>query len=192
MRRGYVLAAVAVAVLVVLDQMAGKNNNALDVAEIGAGLAVNYAMGADVVNMQLSDAGLAAIARREGFSAKKYPDAGGFSIGYGHFIQMGESFDGVISQADAMGLLLADTEIAQRAVRAYVTVPLTQNQFDALTSLVYNIGAGNFKKSQTLADLNAGDNAGAAAEMAGFNKSGGEYLAALAARRADEVQQFFA
>lgn len=175
-----------------LNRMGGAQNSAADVVMIEANLALQNLTGADVANMTLSDAGLQAIAAREGFSARRYKDANGYSIGYGHFIQVGESFGEPISQGEARALLLADTEIAQKTVRAYVKVPLTNAQFDALTSLVFNIGAGNFKKSRALAALNAGDYTGAANEAMGFNKSGGVYLAALDARRTSEYNQFWA
>lgn len=58
--------------------------------------------------------------------------------------------------------------------------------------MVYNIGSGNFKKSRVLAALNAGDYAGAAQEMLGWNKSQGVVLQALIVRRNDEYNQFMA
>lgn len=64
--------------------------------------------------------------------------------------------------------------------------------FDALVSLVYNIGSGAFRKSTLLVKLNEGDYTGAANEMPRWNKSGGVYLAALDARRTSEYNQFFA
>lgn len=149
-------------------------------------------MGAPAANMDISQTGLDAIAKREGFSATKYRDASGYSIGYGHFIRPGESFTEPMPQWRAMELLRADAKIAADAVRAYVKVPLTQNQFDALTSLTYNIGVGAFKGSTLLRLLNAGDYAGAAAQFARWNKSQGAVLAALDARRASESAQFLA
>jgi lysozyme len=49
-------------------------------------------------------------------------------------------------------------------------VPLTQNQFDALVSLVFNIGGGAFRKSTLLKKLNAGDIQGAADQFLVWNK----------------------
>lgn len=45
-------------------------------------------------------------------------------------------------------------------VNRAVKVKLTQNQFDALVSLVYNIGPTNFNSSTLLRKLNAGDYVG--------------------------------
>lgn len=142
--------------------------------------------------MRLSEAGLAAIAAREGFSATRYPDASGYSIGYGHFIKPTDAFSEPISEATARELLRRDADTAADAVRAYVTAPLFQNHFDALVSFVYNIGAGAFKRSTLLAELNVGDYEGAAAQFARWNISQGKTLAALTTRRADESRQFLA
>lgn len=55
-------------------------------------------------------------------------------------------------------------------VNRLVKVSLTQNQFDALVSLVYNIGPTNFSSSTLLRKLNAGDYAGAADQFLVWNK----------------------
>lgn len=51
-----------------------------------------------------------------------------------------------------------------------ITVPLNQNQFDALSSLVYNIGCGNFCSSTLLKKLNKKDYQGAADQFLVWNK----------------------
>ena len=75
-----------------------------------------------------------------------------------------------------------------------VKVPLNQNEFDALVSLVFNIGAGGFKGSSVLRNLNAGNRRGAADSMLAWNKGtiGGKkvVLKGLANRRAEERAQF--
>lgn len=141
-------------------------------------------------DMQISYDGIEQLKAREGFSEYSYPDASGRSIGYGHFIKPGESFAEPIDQATADALLASDMQDTETAVNAYVTIPLTQSQFDALVSLVYNIGTGNFKASTLLSKLNAGDITGAAAEFPRWNKSQGQTLQALVSRRADEQAQF--
>lgn len=137
--------------------------------------------------MALSESGLQAIARREGFAAYSYPDANGRSIGYGHFILPTESFNEPIDNALALRLLHSDSQIAADAVRAYVSVPLTQNQFDALVSFVYNIGVGAFKKSTLLSRLNSGDYAGAASAFDMWHTP-----SIVIARRDGEKAQFLA
>lgn len=57
------------------------------------------------------------------------------------------------------------TTIYGPAVLAAVKVPLTQGQLDALTDFAYNLGVTKFRNSTLLAELNAGDYAGAASEF---------------------------
>lgn len=69
-------------------------------------------------------------------------------------------------------------------------VPLSQNQFDALVSLVYNIGETAFSNSTLLKKLNAKDYQGAADQFPRWNKGGGQVLKGLVRRRADERDLF--
>lgn len=78
----------------------------------------------------------------------------GASIGYGHLIKPGEDFRNGISEAKATELLRADIATAERTVQNNITVPLSQNQFDALVALAYNIGANNFATSTVVKYLN--------------------------------------
>ena len=71
-----------------------------------------------------------------------------------------------------------------------VKVPLNQNQFDALVSICYNIGMGNFSKSTLLKKINQGDFKGASLEFEKWNKSGGIVLAGLVKRRLKEKALF--
>lgn len=50
-------------------------------------------------------------------------------------------------------------------VRKYVTVPLSQGEFDALVDFTYNLGEGNFRKSTLLKKVNARDYVGASLEF---------------------------
>lgn len=141
--------------------------------------------------MQLSAAGLDFIKSHEGFSAVPYNDGFGFwTIGYGHRIKTGESFTR-ISQAEALQLLAADTAWAQSAVKRLVRVPLTQSMFDALVSLVFNWGEGNFSRSSHLQKLNAGDYYGAADRISQHPiTSAGQVAPGLVRRRREESQMF--
>jgi len=78
----------------------------------------------------------------------------GATIGYGHLIKPGEKFRNGISEAKATELLRADIATAERTVQNNITVPLSQNQFDALVSLAYNIGANNFATSTVVKYIN--------------------------------------
>lgn len=111
--------------------------------------------------MKTSAAGINFIKMFEGYSATPYKDSAGKpTIGYGHLIKSGEVF-GAVSNAQATSLLAEDVGFAEEAVNTSVKVSLTQPQFDALVSWVFNLGAGNFKSSTLLADINKGtDNIG--------------------------------
>ncbi len=112
--------------------------------------------------MQISDSGLESIKRWERFRSAPYNDGyGNMTIGYGHLIQPGEKF-GTLTQAEALEILRRDIAWAESVVNQLVRVPLTQSQFDALVSLVFNWGSANFRNSSHLAILNSGDYAGTA------------------------------
>ena len=103
----------------------------------------------------VSQAGLNFIAGYEGYSATTYQDVAGLpTIGYGHLIKSGESF-GTLSKDAALQLLKKDASFAVNAVNKYVKVTLSQNQFDALTSLAFNIGADAFANSTVLRNVNS-------------------------------------
>lgn len=134
------------------------------------------------------------IAKFEGFSAKAYPDAGGHSIGYGHFITAADPYDeaSVISEGEAYSLLQQDARGAQNCVGGAITAPMTMGQEAAMISLAYNIGCGNFRSSTLVRKFNAGDAAGAAAQFPAWNKSRGTIIQALVDRRSSEMGVFTA
>jgi len=137
----------------------------------------------------LSRNGLDLIKGFEGLRLSAYQDAAGvWTIGYGHTgsVHPGDR----ITQAQAEALLQKDTAWAQQAVRDQVKVPLTQGQFDALTSFTFNLGAGALAKSTLLRKLNAGDYAGAQAEFGKWVHAGGQVLQGLVRRRAAEAELF--
>ncbi len=140
----------------------------------------------------VSDAGLALIKQFEGFSAKAYICPAGYpTIGYGHMIKAGESFPAEgISGQQAENLLKTDVKIAEINVNQLVIVPLAQCQFDALVSLVYNIGGHAFEKSTLLSFLNAGEYEKAAREFGRWIYSNGRQLEGLIRRRAAETLLF--
>lgn len=143
-------------------------------------------------DMKLSAIGLDAIKQHEGFRADVYDDGAGFlTIGYGHKLTPDEI--GVlttVSFAKASELLRRDVAAAELAVNDAVKVDLAQGEFDALVSLVFNIGAGAFRRSRLLRKLNAGDRAGAEREFSKWIFAGGRKLAGLVNRRAAEAAMF--
>ncbi len=72
-------------------------------------------------------------------------------------------------------------------IDAAVRVPLSQCQYDALTSFVYNVGRIG---PTMLTKLNAGDFRGAANEFLRWNKDDGRVVDGLTRRRAEERAVF--
>lgn len=149
-------------------------------------------------NRTISAAGARMIAEFEGFRSELYDDpAGHCTIGYGHLVHKGrcngsepEAFRRGLTKVEARRLLRQDARPAGDAVNTLVTVPLSQPQFDALTSFVYNLGSGNFASSQLLKRLNAGEYDAVPAELAKWVNAGGKRLEGLVRRRAAEGQLF--
>jgi lysozyme len=139
--------------------------------------------------IDLTDSTLQTIIGFESFSALPYPDAGGYSIGYGHFMGASPTMSS-INMADAYDLLRADVSGFSDAVKRAIVQPMTQNQYDAMVSLAYNIGAAGFTSSTVARLFNAGDIQGAADAFRMWNKSQGSVSPALVARREQERALF--
>lgn len=125
----------------------------------------------------------------EGFSATAYLcPAGVPTVGYGSTenVDMGDE----VTEVEAECMLMEDLIEASVAIDQLVDVPLNQNQYDALTSLVYNIGRDAFRNSTLLKLLNSGEYEGAAAQFARWNRGGGRVLAGLTRRREEERKVF--
>ena len=78
----------------------------------------------------------------------------GATIGYGHLIKSDEDFRNGITESVATELLRSDIAAAERAVNDNINVPLSQNQYDALVSLAYNLGTKNFAASTVVKYIN--------------------------------------
>jgi lysozyme len=137
--------------------------------------------------MQVSDAGLALIRKFEGFVAHTYNDPVGLpTIGYGHKLLPGESFPNGITETQGEQILASDAAKAGQAIEKVVTVPLTQNQFDALVDFTFNLGPGKLGASTLLRDLNAGQYDDARQQLLLWVHAGGKILPGLQARRQAE------
>lgn len=136
--------------------------------------------------------GIAAIKAHEGLRLQAYPDpaSGGepWTIGWGHTggVKRGD----IITIEQAEKLLAEDIAEAQAGIRALVKVPLTDGQLWALTSFVFNLGAGALRKSTLLKRLNAGDYAGAAGQFGLWINAAGKPMPGLVRRRAEEKAMF--
>lgn len=144
--------------------------------------------------METSKAGRALIAQREGNKLKAYRDSGGiWTIGVGHTSAAGppKVVAGMTINSEESDIILTrDLAKFEAVVRDKVKASITQNEFDALVSLAFNIGGGAFAKSTLLRKLNAGDRAGAADQFLVWNKVKGRAVKGLTTRRQAERRQF--
>ena len=146
--------------------------------------------------MKLSEEGLRLIKSFEGYHTRLEDGscaaylcpAGVPTIGYG--CTVGVRLGMVWSEAQAEKALAKEVERFEDAVTRLVTVPISQNAYDALVSFAYNCGEGALAKSSILRRLNKGDMAGAAQAFHLWNKGGGRVLPGLVSRRAREAALF--
>ncbi|UYL86103.1 lysozyme [Acinetobacter phage vB_AbaM_BP10] len=144
--------------------------------------------------MTTSDTGINLISTFEGTRLTAYDDGVGvWTIGIGTTIYPNgtkvKKGDTCTSE-QAKTYFKHDLVKFENVVNESVKVPLSQNQFDALVSLTYNIGSGAFKNSTLLKLLNNGDYQGAADQFPAWKKAGGRVLEGLVKRRAAERDLF--
>ena len=138
---------------------------------------------------QVSQAGIDLIKTFEGFSRHVYTcPADCKTIGYGHVVKSDEDFSDGISEDAATELLKQDVIIAERAVLRLVTVPLTDNQFDALVSFTFNLGAGSLQRSTLRRKVNRHQHKAVPAELMRWVWAAGRRLRGLVKRRSAEAQ----
>lgn len=141
-----------------------------------------------MANKRIGQAGLALIKQYEGCRLAAYRCAAGvWTIGYGHTAGVHSGM--TITQAQADAYLQQDIAKFEGYVNNPAYVPITeqlnQNQFDALTSFAFNLGAGNLRKlckGRTAAQI--------ARAMPSYNKAAGKVLAGLTRRRKAEQALF--
>ena len=142
--------------------------------------------------MKTLSTGLALIKRFEGFSATPYLcPARIWTIGYGHVLLPAERHTLMqVDEAMAERLLIGDVHFAERAVRKYIHIPLSQNQFDALVSFTFNVGAGALQRSALRRVINRGEADEIPRQWMRWVWGGGRRLTGLARRRAAELLVF--
>lgn len=145
------------------------------------------------ISMKTSTAGQTFIHGFEAFRAKAYKDVKGIpTIGWGHSSAAGPphvAMGMVITLAEGNAIFARDITKFERAVLDLCKgIVLAQHEFDALVSLIYNIGEGAFEGSSVLRHLKAGKRQAAADAMRAWNKSGRpkRVIAGLVRRRAAE------
>ncbi|WWW11143.1 lysozyme [Arcobacter cryaerophilus gv. pseudocryaerophilus] len=144
--------------------------------------------------MKVSSKGLELIKEFEGFSSVAYLcSAKKATIGYGNTfwedgtpVKIGDQ----ISKERAETLLKHVVDNFSVAVEVDIKIEVSQNQFDAMVSLAYNIGLGAFKNSTLLRQLNRGNFVGASQEFLRWDKSNGKPLLGLTRRREREKLLF--
>jgi lysozyme len=142
--------------------------------------------------MRTSQKGIDLIKSSEGLRLTAYPDpaTGGepWTIGYG--TTRGVKPGMKITTTQAEEYLKTDVGRFEPELAKLVKVPLTQNQWDALMSFVYNLGSANLASSTLLKLLNAGDYTRAADQFPRWNKAAGKEMPGLTKRRAAEQALF--
>lgn len=142
--------------------------------------------------MKLNQAGIDLVKQFEGCRLKAYPDPGTggepYTIGYGYTV--GVEPGDVWTQEKADNKLLETlTNLATHLV-SYIEVELTDNQFSACVSLVYNIGIGNFVGHSLLKFINSDNMEAAANEFVKWDRAAGKEMAGLLRRREAEAALF--
>jgi GH24 family phage-related lysozyme (muramidase) len=141
----------------------------------------------------VTDAGLALIKRFESFSPTVYVCPAGYpTVGYGHVVldEERDRFASGIRGDEAEDLLRRDAGVAERAVLRLITVPLSDGQFDALTSFAFNLGGGALQRSTLRRKVNRGEHALVPAEFMKWVWAGGRKLKGLARRREAESRLY--
>lgn len=147
--------------------------------------------------MKVSSHGIALIMNFEGLRTAAYKPVSsekGWTIGYGHH---GPDVNehSICTELEANRLLKLDLEKVERQITAALNadeIEVTQCQFDALCSLLFNLSGGIFKlvRFKLWAKLKAGDVEGAAHEFLDINKAGGVEVEGLTRRRKAEAKLF--
>ena len=151
-------------------------------------------LGLAIDQMAVSPFGVDLICGFEGKRLTAYDDGVGvWTIGFGTTVypngikvKKGDT----CTEAQAKTYMAHDLKKFESAVNNAVTVPLNQNQFDAMVSLAYNIGVGAFSNSTLLKKVNAKDFTGAGNEFLKWDKAGGKPLSGLTRRRQREKELF--
>jgi lysozyme len=129
----------------------------------------------------------------EKFKPQVYLDAARLpTVGYGHRVRPGETFDYPLTLDEAEALLRLDVELAATAVERLTADihGLVPRELDVLTSFAYNVGSGALKTSTLLSLLRSGDRLGAARQFRRWCHAGGRPVPGLRRRRVAEELWF--
>lgn len=146
-----------------------------------------------ILQRHISEKGLKLIKEFEGFSPTIYLDSAVLpTIGYGHLILPNEKhlFQHGVNKDEATSILKQDLLLAQSAVTRLITTPLNNNQFDALASFTFNLGAGALQRSTLRIKVNRGEHEDVPAEFIRFVWAGGKKIPGLLRRRKAEAELY--
>ncbi|MGL4483616.1 MAG: lysozyme, partial [Anaerovoracaceae bacterium] len=154
----------------------------------------NYIKGITMA-MQLSNNGFKILGELEGIILKPYKDSVGIpTIGIGStYYEDGTKVkmtDKAITKERAIELAKNVVKSFEAQVNKSIVTPATQNQFDAMVLLCYNIGVSGFARSSVVKYFNAGNFQKAADSFLLWNKAGGKALKGLTNRRNIERSLF--
>lgn len=145
------------------------------------------------MKMRASEKAIELIKKYEGLRLRVYRCPSGLlTIGYGHTRTAVPGL--AINKEMAEILLEEDLRECEKVINDLVKVPLTQNQFDALVSFVFNVGARKFGSSTMLKKINEGRLREAGDEFLKWTKArqpgGLKELEGLRRRRKEEREIF--
>lgn len=155
---------------------------------------IGYQLDAPKTDRDISSVGYNMIKKWEGVKLEAYQDVAGiWTIGIGTIkypngvrVRKGDK----ITLEQALSYLKNDCLWVDRCLDNSIKVPVTQNQFDALASFVYNVGETAFKTSTLLTKLNNKEYGAAADEFLRWVNAGGKKQKGLENRRQDERKLF--
>lgn len=143
----------------------------------------------EIAALTLSATTLVAILLHEGYRENAYvPVAGDVpTIGFGTTkdVKLGDR----INPELAISRAHRDIQLFEGAIKSCVTVPLTQYEYDAYTSLAYNIGPNAFCNSTLVRVLNEGRYEEACKQILRWDKFKGQPLKGLTKRRQEEYNR---
>ena len=146
-------------------------------------------------HMQLSTNGFNLLAELEVVVLNPYKDSVGIpTIGIGStYYEDGTKVtmkDKAITKERAIQLAKNVVKSFEARVNKSILLPMTQNQFDAMVLLCYNIGESSFARSSVVRNFNAGNLQKAADSFLLWNKAGGKVSKGLTNRRQKERNLF--
>lgn len=149
-----------------------------------------------VTQFRTSKKGVDLIKLYEGFRDRpEQLESGSWLVGYGQ-VRDGEAPSRINRSEASNQLRWNDLPKWEDVIQSTVLVPLNQNEFDALVSFAFNLGEDEFKQSDVLSFLNAGQKLKAAAAFEQWTEAKlhgrTQTVDALVRRRAAEKALFLA